>query len=288
MHPRNRHKNGYEFEQLCKVLPELKKYVHPAKSGKLSIDFSKQEAVKLLNKALLLSEYGLKHWDIPQGHLCPPVPGRADYIHYLADFLDAHFPNTKRRRILDIGVGANCIYPLLGRAEYNWSFVGTELATSSLEAAKNLLKKNNIPKKEIELRLQQHKSRIIRGVVHRDEYFDAVICNPPFFGSAEEAAAANLRKQRGLKKKNVKETQRNFAGQDHELWYEGGELAFLERMILESRDFGKQVGCFSSLLSREKHLRPLSFQLKKLKAKSQVVEMGQGQKQSRILCWWYS
>ncbi len=287
MHPRNRHNKGYDFEKLCKTCPALKVYVEPAKSGKLSIDFSKQEAVKLLNKALLMAEYGLDYWDIPQGHLCPPVPGRADYIHYLADFLNEHFPNAKRRRILDIGVGANCIYPLLGRAEYAWSFVGTELSASSLAGAKNILQKNKIPQSSIELRLQKHKSRILRGVVNREEYFDAVICNPPFFGSAEEAAKANLRKQRGLKNKNVKETKRNFAGQDHELWYEGGELVFLERMIVESRDFAKQVGCFSSLVSREKHLRPLRFQLKKQKAKYEIIEMGQGQKRSRILCWWY-
>jgi 23S rRNA (adenine1618-N6)-methyltransferase len=50
-----------------------------------TIDFSDPEAVKSLNQALLISYY-----DIQMGYshyLCPPIPGRADYIHYIADLL---------------------------------------------------------------------------------------------------------------------------------------------------------------------------------------------------------
>ena len=43
--------------------------------------------MKALNKALLAHFYAVKHWDIPDGFLCPPVPGRADYVHHLADLL---------------------------------------------------------------------------------------------------------------------------------------------------------------------------------------------------------
>jgi 23S rRNA (adenine1618-N6)-methyltransferase len=35
---------------------------------------------------LLISYYDIQKWDIPH-YLCPPIPGRADYIHYIADLL---------------------------------------------------------------------------------------------------------------------------------------------------------------------------------------------------------
>ena len=43
----------------------------------------------MLNRAILMHHYGVKSWDIPAGYLCPPIPGRADYIHSVADLLAA-------------------------------------------------------------------------------------------------------------------------------------------------------------------------------------------------------
>ena len=59
-------------------------------------------------------------------------------------------------------------------------------------------------------------------------------------------------------------------------------------MIYESKAFKKQIGCFSSLVSQAKQLKILNSELKKLGVKkSKIIEMGQGQKQSRILLWWF-
>ena len=91
--------------------------------GKQTINFFNPQAVKALNKALLVTHYGIRYWDIPKNYLCPPIPGRADYIHYIADLIDPEGVNMmvkeecddqprRQCRCLDIGVGANCIYPL--------------------------------------------------------------------------------------------------------------------------------------------------------------------------------
>jgi 23S rRNA (adenine1618-N6)-methyltransferase len=55
----------------------------------------------------------------PANYLCPPIPAVADYLHYLADLLadgSGGVPRGIKVRALDVGVGANCIYPLLGHA----------------------------------------------------------------------------------------------------------------------------------------------------------------------------
>ena len=87
LHPRNRHQGRYDFPTLIKSAPELKKFVIINPYGKESIDFASPEAVRVFNRALLKSFYGIAHWDIPADYLCPPVPGRADYVHFLADLL---------------------------------------------------------------------------------------------------------------------------------------------------------------------------------------------------------
>ena len=119
LHPRNRHQGRYDSPALIKASPELGDFVITNPYGKPSIDFANPAAVKVFNRALLAQYYGIRHWDIPDGYLCPPIPGRADYLHNLADLLasdnDGQIPHGEKVRALDIGVGANCIYPLIGR-----------------------------------------------------------------------------------------------------------------------------------------------------------------------------
>ncbi len=87
MHPRNRFREGYDFERLVKSSPALKNFVRLNAYRDLSIDYADPFAVKALNRALLKDAYGLSTWDVPGGYLCPPIPGRSDYLHYLADLL---------------------------------------------------------------------------------------------------------------------------------------------------------------------------------------------------------
>ena len=121
MHPRNRHQGRYDFARLVKGCPELAAFVVATPRGETSIDFADPVAVQMLNRALLKDFYGISHWEIPPGYLSPPIPGRADYVHRLAELLRAKggsYPRGASTRVLDVGVGANCIYPIIGHAEY--------------------------------------------------------------------------------------------------------------------------------------------------------------------------
>ena len=126
LHPKNKHKDGYNFSELCEAYPDLKEFVFVNQYGTETIDFANPKAVKAINTALLFNNYKLTFWDFPDDNLCPPIPGRVDYVHYLADLMN-NSEITNNISVLDIGTGANCIYPLLGNAEYNWSFVGTDI-----------------------------------------------------------------------------------------------------------------------------------------------------------------
>ncbi|WP_200809227.1 23S rRNA (adenine(1618)-N(6))-methyltransferase RlmF [Novilysobacter spongiicola] len=292
LHPRNRHQGRYDFGRLVKGSPALSAHLVTTPRGDTSIDFSSPAAVRELNRAILRCDYGIAHWDLPDGALCPPIPGRADYLHGLADLLaatgDGTIPGGAAFRVLDVGVGANCIYPLLGHAEYGWRFVGSDIDATSLRVATAIVEANRLDK-AIALRLQPRRGNVFRGVMRADDRFDLTLCNPPFHASAREAAGANQRKVRQLGKSAPRPAatpELNFGGHAHELWCEGGEAEFLRRMVRESADFREQVRWFSSLVARAEHLPALRSQLHRLGATAvREVPMAQGNKQSRFIAW---
>ncbi|BBB26560.1 23S rRNA (adenine(1618)-N(6))-methyltransferase RlmF [Amphritea japonica] len=289
LHPRNPHQGRYDFEALGRLSADLKGFILLNRFDEESIDFHNPDAVKALNKALLLQNYGIHFWDIPPGYLCPPIPGRADYIHYLADQLAADnqgvIPSGRRIRGLDIGVGANCIYPLIGSRSYGWQFVGADIDPVAVNGANLIVEANPVVKGRIENRLQTDSESMFKGVVNPSEQFDFTLCNPPFHGSAEEAESGTRRKLKNLGKESSDITL-NFGGRQNELWCKGGELAFIKRMILQSREFGEQCYLFSCLISRQDNIAPIKRILKSVSAKNvRVIDMAQGQKSSRFVVW---
>lgn len=291
LHPRNRHQGRYDFPALIKNCPELAQFVILNPYGKQSIDFADPEAVRVFNRALLSQLYGIRHWDIPPGYLCPPVPGRADYVHGLADLLAAdnegHIPRGRRIRALDIGTGANCIYPLLGQHDYGWYFTGTDIDATALRSAAAIVKANRL-EQAIALRQQANPRHIFQGLLQTDERFDLTLCNPPFHASAEEASRGSQRKWRNLGKLDPKRKLPvlNFGGQAAELYCHGGEAAFVARLASESAQCAGQVCWFSTLVSKAANLPTLQRQLKQLGASEvRTVAMAQGQKQSRFVAW---
>lgn len=287
-HTRNRHSGQYDFDRLYLAYPELKRYTRLNPAGHYIIDFANPTAVKLLNAAILKTDYGVDFWDIPPNYLCPPIPGRADYIHVVADILaelnQGVIPTGPTLRVLDLGVGANVIYPLLGQAEYQWSFVGTDIDSQAIKAAQQIINKNQL-NNTIKLRHQPQAKQLFTNVVLPNEYFAISMCNPPFFSSAAQAQQQNQRKWKNLGK-NTK--ARNFGGQSNELWCEGGEVAFICRMIQQSRHT-PQVACFTTLVSREASLRVIYQELKRTGAKKiRTIDMAQGQKKSRCVSWQFT
>lgn len=290
LHPRNFHQGRYNLEELSVTLPELKEFIFINEFGNLTLDFADPKAVKSLNRALLKHFYQLKFWDIPEGFLCPPIPGRADYIHYLADLLietnGGKTPIGTRIKVLDIGTGANLIYPILGNASYGWSFVGSELNPQAIKSAQQILSANPHLKEKIEVRNQPDPSQIFSGIIQKEEFFDLTMCNPPFHESAEAAQEGSMRKVRNLTGKAVSNAKLNFGGQASELWTEGGELEFIRKMILESSRFKSQVFWFTTLISKSENLKPIEAMLKNSGVQVQkTIQMAQGNKQSRFVAW---
>lgn len=291
MHPRNKHIEAYDFNALTKAHPPLTEFVHQGESGRQTINFAIGDAVLHLNKALLKLHYGLSEWNIPPNYLCPPIPGRADYIHHLADLISEE-GKVADIKGLDIGVGANCIYPLLANKIYHWKMVGADTDPTAVASAKANVKTAGVPKDAIEIRLQHNKANIFEGIIAEKEYFHFSMCNPPFHTSEEEAVKGTLRKLRNLgdefPRQTKKEIVQNFGGQANELWCNGGEALFIKRMIKQSVAFKSQVGWFTTLVSKKEHLNKFYKQLDKLKATHRTIKMEQGQKQSRILAWKFS
>lgn len=282
LHLRNHHRNGYDFPLLAQTHPALSQYVRPNAYGNDSIDFANPQAVKALNQALLKHYYGVAVWDIPKNYLCPPIPGRADYVHYLADLL-AETGMTQQVRLLDIGTGANLVYPLIAAYAYGWQCVGADIDTKALRNAQQIIDANGL-QQQISVRQQPNPSSIFKGVMLPGEQFTVTLCNPPFHASAEEALAGTQRKWRGLDKKPPQVL--NFGGQSNELFCEGGEAAFLTTMIRESKLFAKQCVWFTTLVSKATNLPLVYRELKKVQAVTvKTVEMAQGQKQSRFVAW---
>ncbi|MGZ0801293.1 23S rRNA (adenine(1618)-N(6))-methyltransferase RlmF [Kluyvera ascorbata] len=285
LHPRNRHHSRYDLEALCQAVPALRDFITLIPAGEQTINFADPLAVKTLNKALLAHFYAVKEWDIPEGFLCPPVPGRADYIHHLGDLLsDESGSVVKGANILDIGVGANCIYPLIGAHEYGWRFTGSETHPEAFSSAQAILSANPSLNRMIRLRRQKDTTAMFNGVIHKNEQYDATLCNPPFHDSAAAARAGSERKRRNLGQD--RDDALNFGGQQQELWCDGGEVAFIKQMIAESKGFARQVMWFTSLVSKGENLPPLYRALTDVGAVKVVKkEMSQGQKQSRFIAW---
>lgn len=281
LHERNAHRNGYAMEELIRSEPSLKQHVIEARSGKTSIDFHDSRAIFALNKALLKHHYGIQNWKILKNSLCPVVPGRADYVHYLADFL----PDTKTRSILDVGTGSSIIYPLLGATIYDWDFVGTDTHLASLQNAQDILASNPLLQKKIKLRHQVDEQAVLKNCVLPGEYFDAVMCNPPFFKSRQHHWDNVVRKHEKLYQGESLPKQ-NYGGLANELWREGGEKKFVLTLINESLELRKQLGWVSSLISDKDHLKPLIATLEYNKAsRIEIIPMAQGHKKTRILMW---
>jgi 23S rRNA (adenine1618-N6)-methyltransferase len=298
LHPRNVHKHGYDFTELALISPQLKPFIFTNKYQSLTIDFSKADAVKALNLALLKQYYRITFWDIPQGYLCPPIPGRIDYLHYLADLLKAtnnnKIPNGEQIIAVDIGTGASCIYPLLGYQQYKWHFIATDINPVSIEYANQNIKANGITHDAINCVLQNEVDVIFKNVLQVDKRYDLTMCNPPFHRSKTEAIRGSQQKWTNLKKdlqNNNKSNQAvnlNFGGQNAELWCAGGELAFIRKIINESRYYQQQVLWFTCLVSKKDNLSAIKQSLKKAKvAEFTVINMAQGQKTSRFIAWSY-
>jgi 23S rRNA (adenine1618-N6)-methyltransferase len=290
LHVRNRNRERYDLDALRKAEPLLEAYLKINKYGDESVDFTNPAAVKMLNKAILNYYYGIKNWDFPDENLCPPIPGRADYIHQIADLLaesnSGEIPLGNKVKGLDIGVGASCIYPILGVTEYGWAFTGSDINTKSIESSRTIIASNAILQDKVECKVQENSASFFRGILSPTDKIDFSMCNPPFHGSAEEAEMGSRRKVQNLSGKKTLKPTLNFSGVNNELIYEGGEFSFLRKMIYESQEFAKNCFWFTTLVSKESNLKGVFKDLEKLEATEvRKIDLETGNKASRIVAW---
>lgn len=278
MHPKNPFNKDYNFETLIATYPPLKEFVFENEFGNNSIKFADHQAVKALNTALLKEHYGISEWHIAENNLCPPIPGRLDYLLHVADLLP-----KKDIHLLDIGTGANLIYPILATRHFQWKATASEVNLDSLGIAQEIISKNE-SLKNIDLRHQQFKTQILENIILPTDNFDVVVCNPPFFKNRTEAEQSNQRKFKNLELNQ--ENTKNFGGLSNELWYKGGEEAFIKKMAEESIQFKEQVHWFTSIVSQKENLKNIKRAINKTKpTEVRIVEIEQGNKQSRFIAW---
>ncbi len=309
LHPRNVHRDGYDFAALMESHVALEHYVKVNEHGVETIDFADPAAVKELNAALLKHHYGVDGWDIPDGFLCPPIPGRVDYIHYVAELLGVSDPGSRGEggdlsvRMLDIGTGANGVYALLACKVYGWQCTASDIDSASLENVAAIIGRNPELEGCLQLRLQTDNSYLFEGVIRDGELYDLSVCNPPFHASLEEAVKGNRRKvdhlERSRRKRAGEETDAstksesesvlNFGGQKAELWCKGGEIRFLRKMLKESKKFAHQCKWFTSLVSKNENVKPALKLLSKLGVSEvKEIQMRQGNKVTRVIAWRFS
>ncbi|MGB1231736.1 MAG: 23S rRNA (adenine(1618)-N(6))-methyltransferase RlmF [Winogradskyella sp.] len=290
MHKENPYIARYDFKNLTKQHATLQKHVilNPAKEQ--TIDFSLSRSVFELNKAILLTDFKLKDYNLPIGYLIPPIPGRLDYLLHLQDFLSEKFNININSKVkgLDIGTGANGIYCILAAQHFNCTMVGAECDAKAVKIAKANIAHTQTLQDNVEIRHQADKSCLLKNIIQPNEQFNFMVCNPPFHASKEDAVKGSLKKINNLgTTTNRQQHLLNFEGQANELWCNGGESLFIKRLIKESILFKNQVKVFSCLVSKSNHLPKIEKQLRKVKANFDSIDMEQGQKKSRIILWWF-
>ncbi|KAL6050980.1 Methyltransferase-like protein 16 [Balamuthia mandrillaris] len=246
MHPENYYRtNKPDFVELAKLYPSFKAHVHITSKGQPNIRWTDPEAVRELTCVLLRHDFQIAV-ELPLDQLCPAVPNRVNYIHWLSDLLK-HSPDVTSAPTItgiDIGTGASCIYPLLGVRLKGWRFVATEIDPISLDYARRNIAANQW---EDLIELRESKSgHILQGIVKENESFAFCMCNPPFFSDQDHAPP------------NPKTACR---ATENERLTTGGEFQFIKQMIQDSLRYRNRIRWYTSMLGRKVDVKLLEKEL---------------------------
>ena len=280
IHSRNKNKDRYDLDALLTLNPTLGDYLKPNHKGEDAVDLSNPLAVKALNKTLLHHYYGIENWNFPDAYLCPTIPSRADYVHYMADVIMGSnygkLPEGHKITCLDVGTGATCIYPIIGVTEYDWNFIASDIDSKSIASVKTVVEANAVLKNKVDCRLQEKSKDLIFGVLERDETIDITICNPPFYESVEDA---ELGTQKKLAPYNASEIT-------PEIICDGGEIKFIKQLAKESKAFGHNCFWFSALVTKKSNQKAMTDFLKLIGvAETKIIPIGMGNKSNQIIAW---
>ena len=225
-----------DFLILIKEFPELKKYIikHDEKIEEFSFDWSNNDLSLLMTKSILNYYFNIKYYDIPKGFLIPPVPSRLNYLNLINELIK----DIEKENIIgvDIGTGANIIYPILGNSIYCWKFICSEINNESYNNAKIILQNNNL-EKNITLIKQANKNNIFITILNQENKYTFSMCNPPYYDYEQEIKIEEKKR----------DTEFNF----DEVYYKKGELGFFERYFEESICYKKNIFLFTILIGKK-------------------------------------
>ncbi|OLL25322.1 putative methyltransferase-like protein [Neolecta irregularis DAH-3] len=229
--------------------------------GRLTIDFNNPKALVELTRCLMKRDFGVD-LEIPQDRLCPPVPGRLDYILWIQDLVDSTDPSTDdfdydlERDVsgLDIGAGSTCIYPILAcKTRPKWKVYGTDIDEKSYNYAVANVERNHL-ESQIKLLFTLKETSLFPLLEFKIDRLDFTMCNPPFYESVEEMLQSAREKSYPAFS--------SCTGSESEMITPGGEAAFVARMIEESKAVRDKIQWFTSILGK---LSSLTIIVEKLK-----------------------
>ncbi|XP_043472715.1 U6 small nuclear RNA (adenine-(43)-N(6))-methyltransferase [Leptopilina heterotoma] len=250
MHPRNKYKEEPNFKELALLYPEFRKVAMTDLSGKVRLNFKDDESLRVLTKILLRHDFGIEV-EIPESKLIPALSLRLNYVLWIEDLLIHSGLNDMRlARGIDIGTGAVCIYPLLFAKLYGCKMIASEIDLESIKSAEENINRNNM--QELIKVISVPKETILSKFVNNEENYSFVMCNPPFFKTDHD-----------LKKINKRLPPRNASsGKESELIVEGGEIAFIMRLIDDSMILKEKIQIYTSMIGVKKNLLFLRSELK--------------------------
>jgi 23S rRNA (adenine1618-N6)-methyltransferase len=254
MHKNNKYfSNPPKFDHLAKIYPNFSKFVYKNKFGGYSINWKDKMALKELNKALLDYDFDIHYWDIPDGFLIPSIPSRCNYIHWISDLIAPFCIENVQG--MDIGTGANLIYPILGHQIYGWSFIGTDINNESLQVSQKIIRENNL-ETSIQVKLQPSEDKIFENIVDEKDFFHFCMSNPPYFSIEDEIKQDN--------------PHTDFDYNEKEAYCSGGEFGFICKIIKESHKYKNNFIWFTTLVGRKFNLDKIENILKEIKGLKEI------------------
>jgi 23S rRNA A1618 N6-methylase RlmF len=230
MHPRNPYSSPINIALLARQFPDLCDHVISRSSnGHVVYDWHAPGATYAVTRALLKRDFDLE-WQQPLQHLCPPVPGRMNYLLWVQDLaLQDGAAAAADVCVADIGTGASAIFPLMGARRFGWSFVALDSNEDALSHARANVERNGLQ----QLIAVQHvagDSSII-DAINAHPNITHTMCNPPFFSASSSSA---WRQRAPAARAGGRGAMSACAAVEPELFTQGGEVAFMRKIIEES------------------------------------------------------
>ena len=230
-----------DFLTLIKEFPELKKYIlkqNEDNEAEFQFDWSNNELSLLMDKSILNYYFDIKYYDIPKGFLIPPIPSRINYINLINSIITKLINDIDIKNIIgiDIGTGANIIYPILGYSIYKWKFICTEINKEAYNNAKLILQKNNL-ENNINIIKQNNKDNIFISILNRENKYIFSMCNPPYYNYENEIKLEDKKR----------DNEYNF----DEIYYKNGEYGFFQRYFEESICYKNNVFLYTILIGKK-------------------------------------